>query len=71
MQWRGAYGSNSKSCPPNTLPLLINDSGSYSMTFKIPDNKSPWGAVLIGFLWLMWRGLLHVLRIKPYDEEQK
>ena len=41
------------------------------MTIKIPDNKSPWGAVLIGFLWLMWRGLLHVLRIKPYDEEQK
>ncbi len=34
MQWRGAYGSNSKSCPPNTLPLLIGDFGSYSMTFK-------------------------------------
>jgi|GEM_PF-5166317 len=38
------------------------------MTIKMPD-KTPWGAVLIGFLWLVWRGLLHVLRIKPWDEE--
>ena len=38
------------------------------MTIKMPD-KTPWSAVFVAIAYRVWRGLLHVLRIKPWDED--
>ena len=39
------------------------------MKLESPEEKRALGRLIIGVFYCIYRGILHVFRIKPYDEE--